>query len=92
MSIETQILEKGKLSVKSLIRYLNRLEKKIDSAEGGSVDLTEITQEINSLKTSKANANHSHTSTNISDVDTAQIVVTYQDSTTETLNVLVKTE
>ena len=43
-----------------------------------------LVKDVNDLDSGKADANHSHTISNISDADTATIEITYTDDSTET--------
>lgn len=60
-------------------------------------DFTDLATRIDakadsSALNSKANANHSHTLDKITDLETVEVVVTYTDSTTETLYLVKQTQ
>lgn len=101
--IKTRILDNGRLSLKGLIKVLQEHEDKLKAITGIDTsqlaDIGELqtivgdsesglVKDVASLKTSKANSNHSHELSNISDLETVEVVVTYDDESTETLNLI----
>ena len=100
VSIRRRILEKGNLIKEQFIRVLQEHEDRIVAVENGesgeAADITELktivgdedsglVKDVADLKTTKANANHNHTLTNVTDLATVEATVTYTDSSTETI-------
>lgn len=99
-SIKLRIIEGRKLKPFATAKVLQEHEDKINAIVGTDTsELAEIgelqtvvgdensglVKDVNTLKTSKANSNHTHTVSNVSDLDTVEAVVTYTDESTETI-------
>ena len=98
---------KSSPATKPLINYLENLTVEggsgyDDTALKGRVSALEtsvgdadtdntLVKDVASLKTSKANSNHTHTLSNVTDLETVEAVFTYEDDSTETKLLVVQT-
>ena len=62
-----------------LVKDVTGLKTTVGDADNGLV------KEVNTLKTSKANSSHTHSLSNISDLETVEAVITYTDNSTATI-------
>lgn len=96
VSIRRKILDEGQIVREQLVRVLQKHEDYINNDSTSDSAIAEIIGNSNSglvkdvadLKTTKANSNHTHTLSNVSDLGTVEVVVTYTDDSTETLTLV----
>lgn len=71
-----------------LVKDVNDLKTTVGDA---NTDNT-LVKDVANLKTSKASANHTHTLSNISDLSTVNMEITYSDESTETILLVKQTQ
>ena len=107
MSIRTKVLEKGKIVQEQLIRVLLKFDERITTLEQGEIgelvyigNLKEtvgnedsgLVKAVADLGTNKASADHTHTLTGVTDLQTVEATVTYTDQSTGTLLIVTQTQ